>query len=71
MPRAAAGKTVVIPPKANHRLPGDYDHYIYEVRHPIENFFAKLTVSRSNEHHKIAACDARISYHIRHERYRP
>ena len=42
MPLAAAGKTVVIPPKANRHLRRDYDHHVYEVRHLIENFFAKL-----------------------------
>jgi hypothetical protein len=32
-PLAAAGKTAVIPPKANRRLPRDYDQYIYQARH--------------------------------------
>ncbi len=31
-PLAAAGKTAVIPPKANRRLPRDYDQYIYQAR---------------------------------------
>jgi transposase len=29
-------------PKANHSLPRDYDHDLYEERHLVENFFAKL-----------------------------
>ena len=37
-PLAAAGKTAVIPPKANRRLPRDYDQYIYQAK----NCFAKL-----------------------------
>ena len=39
-PLAAAGKTAVIPPKANRRLPRDFDRGIYKARHLIENFFA-------------------------------
>ncbi len=46
-PLAAAGKTAVIPPKANRRLPRDYDQYIYQARHLIENFFAKLKQFRA------------------------
>ena len=46
-PLAAAGKTAVIPPKANRRLPRDYDQYIYKARHLIENFFAKLKQFRA------------------------
>ena len=39
---AAAGKTAVILPRANCRLPRDFDRDIYEARHRIENFFAKI-----------------------------
>jgi transposase len=46
-PLAAAGKTAVIPPKANRRLPRDYDQYISQARHLIENFFAKLKQFRA------------------------
>ena len=46
-PLAAAGKAAVIPPKANRRLPRDYDRYIYKARHLIENFFAKLKQFRA------------------------
>jgi transposase len=41
-PLAAAGKTAVIPSKANRREPRDYDRHLYKARHLIENFFAKL-----------------------------
>ena len=49
-PLAAAGKTAVIPPKANRRLPRDYDQYIYQERHLIENFFAKLQAVPCHRH---------------------
>ena len=41
-PLAAAGKAVVIPPKANRKVSRDYDRDLYKARHLIENFFAKL-----------------------------
>jgi hypothetical protein len=43
---AAAGKTAVIPPKANRKSPRDYDRDLYKVRHLIANLFAKLKQSR-------------------------
>ena len=46
-PLQAAGKTAVIPPKANRRLPSDFDRDIYKARHLIENFFAKLKQFRA------------------------
>jgi transposase len=46
-PLAAAGKTAVIPPKANRLLPRDYDRHRYKARHLIENFFAKLKQFRA------------------------
>jgi transposase len=46
-PLAAAGKAAVIPPKANRRLPRDYDRDLYKARHLIENFFAKLKQFRA------------------------
>ena len=46
-PLAAAGKTAVIPPKANRRLPRDFDRDIYKARHLIENFFAKIKQFRA------------------------
>jgi transposase len=44
---AAAGKTAVIPPKANRRRSRDYDRDLYMARHLIENFFAKLKQFRA------------------------
>ena len=41
VPLAAAGKVVVIPPKANRLQPRDYDRDLYMARHLIENFFAR------------------------------
>ena len=46
VPLAAAGKAVVIPPKANRLLPRDYDRDLYMARHLIENCFAKLICGR-------------------------
>jgi transposase len=46
-PLAAAGRTAVIPPKANRRSPRDYDRHLYKERHLIENFFAKLKQFRA------------------------
>ena len=43
----AAGKVIVIPPKANRRVPRDYDRDLYKARHLIENFFAKLKQFRA------------------------
>ncbi len=46
-PLAAAGKTAVIPPKANRRSPRNFDRHLYKARHLIENFFAKLKQFRA------------------------
>jgi transposase len=46
-PLAAAGKQTVIPSKANRKQPRDYDKHLYEARHLIENFFAKLKQYRA------------------------
>lgn len=43
----AAGKTTVIPPKANRKVDRDYDRDTYEARHLIENFFEKLKQYRA------------------------
>ena len=43
----AAGKTSVIPPKANRIVQRDYDKALYEARHLIENFFCKLKQYRA------------------------
>ena len=46
-PLAAAGKTVVIPPRTNRSSPRDYDRELYAARHLIENFFAKIKQFRA------------------------
>ena len=46
-PLEAAGKTAVIPPKANRKEPRPYDRELYKARHLIENFFAKLKQFRA------------------------
>ena len=39
--------TSVIPPKTNRRQPRSYDTHLYQARHLIENFFAKLKQYRA------------------------
>lgn len=46
-PLAAAGKTAVIPPKANRKVPRRIDRELYKARHLIENFFARLKQFRA------------------------
>ena len=46
-PLARAGRTAVIPPKANRKDPRPYDKDLYKARHLIENFFAKLKQYRA------------------------
>jgi transposase len=46
-PLRQAGKTAVIPPKANRKNPRPYDKTLYQARHLIENFFAKLKQYRA------------------------
>ncbi len=46
-PLAAAGKTGVIPFKANRCQPGEFDRDTYQARHLIEDFFAKLKQFRA------------------------
>jgi transposase len=46
-PLAQAGKTAVIPPKANRKVPRDYDKDLYQARHLIENFFCQLKQFRA------------------------
>ena len=47
VPLVAAGKTAVIPPKANRRAPRNFDRHLYKARHLIENFFASLKQFRA------------------------
>ena len=42
-----AAVTVVIPPKANRLQPRPYDKHLYQARHLMENFFAKLKQYRA------------------------
>ena len=44
---AQAGKTAVIPPKANRTNQREYDKDLYQARHLIENFFCKLKQFRA------------------------
>jgi transposase len=46
-PLAAAGKTAVIPPRANRSSLRDYDRQLYGERHLIENFFARIKQFRA------------------------
>jgi transposase len=46
-PLVQAGKTAVIPPRANRKTPRAYDRELYKARHLIENFFAKLKQYRA------------------------
>ena len=39
----AAGMQVVIPAKRNRKERRDYDHYLYRLRHLVENAFLHLT----------------------------
>lgn len=43
----AAGKTAVIPSKANRKVDRGYDRDTYKARHLIENFFEKLKQYRA------------------------
>jgi transposase len=42
-----AGKSFVIPPRSNRKNPRAYDEELYEARHLIENFFARLKQYRA------------------------
>ena len=57
-PLEAAGKTAVIPPKGNRKAPRPYDKDLYQARHLIENFFAKLKQFRAiaTRYDKTARC---------------
>ncbi len=36
------GTTAVIPPKSNRKVQRDYDTHMYQWRHLVENYFAKI-----------------------------
>ncbi len=44
-PLAAAGKTAVIPSKANRQIARNYDRDLYKARHLIENFVTAQVIS--------------------------
>lgn len=46
-PLLAQGKQVVIPSRAKRREPRAYDRHLYQSRHRIENFFARLKQYRA------------------------
>lgn len=47
IPWHQAGKTAVIPPKANRKVQREYDKELYKARHLIENFFEKIKQYRA------------------------
>ncbi len=46
-PLLAQGKDVIIPSRSTKKVARDYDQYLYQARHLIENFFAKLKQYRA------------------------
>lgn len=46
-PLRQAGKSFVIPPRSNRKNPRPYDEDLYQERHLIENFFARLKQYRA------------------------
>ena len=46
-PLLAQGKGVVIPSRSSKKVTRDYDQDLYQARHLIENFFAKLKQYRA------------------------
>ena len=46
-PLLQAGKTVVIPSRRTRKQPRTYDPHLYQARHLIENFFARLKQYRA------------------------
>ena len=41
------GKEVVIPSRCTNKQPREYDRHLYQARHLIENFFARLKQYRA------------------------
>ena len=46
-PLLAAGKKLVIPPRANRKVPRSYDTELYKARHLMENFYCRLKQYRA------------------------
>ena len=57
-PLAEAGKAAVIPPRKTRTTPRAFDKDLYQARHLIENFFAKLKQFRAiaTRYDKTARC---------------
>ena len=57
-PLAKAGKAAVIPPRQTRTIPRAFDTDLYQARHLIENFFAKLKQFRAiaTRYDKTARC---------------
>ena len=55
---AKAGKTAVIPPRQTRKIPRAFAKDLYQARHLIENFFAKLKQFRAiaTRYDKTARC---------------
>ena len=41
------GRTLVIPPKSNRKIPRSFDREMYKARHLIENFYCRLKQFRA------------------------
>ena len=54
-PLAAAGKSAVIPPKANRLIDRDYDRDLYKTRNLIENFFANPRIKSGDKQFRAIA----------------
>lgn len=46
-PLLEKGKEVVIPSRSTTKQPREYDSYLYQARHLVENFFARLKQYRA------------------------
>ena len=46
-PLLEKGKAVVIPSRSTNKQPREYDSHIYQARHLVENFFARLKQYRA------------------------
>ena len=60
-PLIEAGKQVVIPPRNTRKEQRCYDRHLYQARHLIENFFARLKQYRDSSDW---SCKNRLSYPV-------
>ena len=64
-PLETANKGVVIPSTRSRKQVRDHDHHIYQARHLIENFFAKLKQYRAiATRHDKTACNFLGAIHL-------